>query len=188
MAISLNKSKKHILVMITLFVVLIIAIGILACIIRPLYTKLLFTPLATENFFPEYATSDSDYLKQEYGSLWFECTENEYVNMYSFSLDFTTEVDLQIYDTTAECNDGFFIETDFENGIYITNTDDFKVYVSEKNFNLLQLTTEQCMLVQNGTNLYYITKYDFSFSQNDFKNSIMRMEKKQSDYGSMIEP
>ena len=96
-----------------------------------------------------------------------------------FDLDFTTKGWLRIYSTTDEAKEDFFVSIDGESGCFLTNTDDFRVFVTKKKRGLCSNFTtenEQCIYVQNGTNSYEIYKHKFSFSQKDFKDSILKME------------
>ena len=204
MALQLHRKFPKLLKILTVSIVIA---TVLECIICPNYTKSLFKSLANKSFFPDYNSSDISYVKQLYGNLYFDYYDNSNLIMIEFALDFSTDVYLEIYISSSECEEAFwFYVDDYPNGYILENTDDFKVFVSKKDFSVLNLETDQHLFVKNGNSLYNISKYSFLFTQKDFKKSILLMtvqdqsqpiqgmetkqgtQSDQSGDGSMIEP
>jgi hypothetical protein len=185
-SISLMGLQCHKKKIIFIVIALLVVFGIFITVVSPLYTKQLFKPVATKEMFPEYVPDDLDKLLELYGSRWAEAgvgglsEENGGTGTFcylDFDLDFTTRGYLFIYSSVEEAEDDFFVSVDDEPGCFLTNTDDFRVFIGKKRFLLFSdFMTEQTMYVQNGTNYYEIYKYKFSFSQEDFKASLLRMK------------
>ena len=176
MVLQLPKKHTGLLRVIIIFIVLVMT---LKCFVYPVYTKKLFEPIANECYFPEYFSSDIAYIEQLYSNLYFDYYDNDELIMFNFALDFSTNVYLAIYNTQLECENAFwYYVNDYSSGFMLENTDKFKIFVSKKDFSILNLETEQCLFAMNGTTLYSISKYSFSFSQKDFKNSVLLLDNK----------
>ena len=190
MDLWLRKKSK----LLKIVIISIVIVFVFQCLICPIYTKSLFKPLAKKSLFPDYTGSDIDHIKQLYGELYFDCYENSNSIVVAFALDFTTDVYLKIYKTSSECEEAFwYYVDDYRDGFVLENTDEFTVFVSRKDFSVLNFETEQLLFVRNGNTLYNISKYSFSFSQKDFKNSVLlldqsgKTEENQSGDGSVID-
>lgn len=161
------------------FFLLIILLSIIA-IWNKFYTQALFKPLITKALFPEY---DYSYLKE---SEFEKYSDSEYFKNDSFilvcyTLDETTSVSMYTYKSVNECKQGLKIDLNGEKGDFLVNTEDFDVFVTKKFFSILNLETEQTIFIRNGSTLYYISKYSFFFTQNDFKDSIQDNQQRQSN-------
>lgn len=178
-----SKANIKILKIIALIIAVdIAAFGFVIPFTKKQVAKAVFSDLATEDLFPEYEELNEEEMRRLYGGLSFDYyvidnstnPEEHCVNV-RFDLDFTTRVHLEKYNSAEDCGKAFRFKqnTHEDSGVYIVNNGDFKMYVKMKEISLLNFETDQTILVKNGTCLYEVTKYDFWFSQKDFRDSAM---------------
>ena len=183
----MQKNKRKLIVLV---IILLITLSIFISVISPIYTKYVFESLATKKMFPEYSPADLDTLCDLYGSLSEvgvdgDVLNNEPLSFYlRFYLGQCTNGWLYIYPTVDDAKDAFWgnvsvVERFGDSGCFIINTDDFKVFVTQKKrefFSDFTTNNFQCIYVQNGTNFYEISKSSSIFSIDSLKSFCEKKE------------